>query len=225
MSARLVENTSLDYRSLAEQVAAVLLEDITKGNVATGNRQLPAETALGRRHGVSRLTVREAIKILASIGVVAVRPGRGTWVTDRNRWHLEDRRVVQARVAAGERAQVECELADARRMMIRGIAELAAQRRRPADITALHDAAHALRGAAGRGDRVACRRATRDLVQALYTAAPSPLAVHLARSVGEFLPDMTTDLADLQTRLVDAIRDGDPRAAAALAEQCLDVTR
>jgi GntR family transcriptional repressor for pyruvate dehydrogenase complex len=56
-----------------------LVEIITSGEVGPGDR-LPTERELGRRLGLSRSTVREAIRSLELLGVLDSRQGDGTYV-------------------------------------------------------------------------------------------------------------------------------------------------
>jgi DNA-binding FadR family transcriptional regulator len=57
-----------------EQILGELEESITAGALAAGDR-LPPERDLAVRFGVSRTSVREAIRVLESMGVVSVRRG------------------------------------------------------------------------------------------------------------------------------------------------------
>lgn len=66
--------------ALYQQVARTISEDIGGGRLAPGD-QLPPEAALEERFGVSRITVRGAIRELVSEGLVEIRRGRGTFVT------------------------------------------------------------------------------------------------------------------------------------------------
>ncbi|MFD2184883.1 GntR family transcriptional regulator [Rhodoplanes azumiensis] len=60
----------------------LLLRDrIVGGAVAPGGR-LPSEPALAQEHGVSRVTVRRALDLLADEGLVRRRVGSGTFVED-----------------------------------------------------------------------------------------------------------------------------------------------
>jgi len=61
------------------QLAHDLRESITSGEFAVGEL-MPTETDLCNHYGVSRITVRAAIKELAAQGIVAKRPGIGTRV-------------------------------------------------------------------------------------------------------------------------------------------------
>ena len=63
-----------------EQVVDQLLERIHGGEFAPSQR-LPTERELGEMFGVSRGVIREAIKVLNSLGVVESRQGSGTYVS------------------------------------------------------------------------------------------------------------------------------------------------
>lgn len=61
------------------QVAADLREKITAGDYAPGE-QLPSERELVDSYGVSRPTIREAVNLLRSEGLVTAEHGRGVFV-------------------------------------------------------------------------------------------------------------------------------------------------
>jgi len=65
-----------------EQLAALLRERITSGDLREGDR-LPSETALAQQAGVSRSTVREALRILEQAGLVERASPRIMIVADR----------------------------------------------------------------------------------------------------------------------------------------------
>ncbi len=65
---------------LYQQIAARIAEDISSGALTAGMR-LPAEPAMMTSYGVSRVTVRQAIALLARNGQVVARRGKGTYVT------------------------------------------------------------------------------------------------------------------------------------------------
>lgn len=76
-------HTNLETRPaeapLYRRVVDALRDDIASGHPAVGDR-LPTEDALCRRFGVSRHTVREALRALREEGLVASRQGAGTTV-------------------------------------------------------------------------------------------------------------------------------------------------
>jgi GntR family transcriptional regulator, transcriptional repressor for pyruvate dehydrogenase complex len=65
-----------------EQLAGLLRERITSGELGVGDR-LPSETALAKQAGVSRSTVREALRILEQSGLVERASPRIMVVADR----------------------------------------------------------------------------------------------------------------------------------------------
>lgn len=71
-----------DSRSLPTQLAALLRARIISGALEPG-QQLASEHTLSKEAGVSRSTVRAAIRILSESGLVRVQPGAGTFVTAR----------------------------------------------------------------------------------------------------------------------------------------------
>ena len=71
--------TGKKVRKLPEQVADKLREMIIQEEMKTGSK-LPAEAELMARFGVSRSTVREAVKILKTENIVDIRQGQGTFL-------------------------------------------------------------------------------------------------------------------------------------------------
>jgi GntR family transcriptional regulator len=63
------------YRRIAETIRA----EIEAGTFGPGSR-LPTELELADRWGTSRSTIRDAIKVLTTKGLVDARPGQGTFV-------------------------------------------------------------------------------------------------------------------------------------------------
>lgn len=67
--------------SLSEQTAGQIMEMIlVEKRFRTGDK-LPNELELAQELGISRVTLREAVRILCTRGIVEIRRGRGTFVT------------------------------------------------------------------------------------------------------------------------------------------------
>lgn len=75
--------------SLAQQTAQGLYNQIVAEKRFAPGEKLPNEVAWSRQLGVSRATLREAIRTLAAQGVLEVRRGRGTFVSGQVR-EIED---------------------------------------------------------------------------------------------------------------------------------------
>ena len=65
--------------ALPEELADKLLESIVDGQFPVES-VLPSEGELALKYGMSRLTVREAVRILRSQNIVTIRRGRGPFV-------------------------------------------------------------------------------------------------------------------------------------------------
>lgn len=66
---------------LYERIVSQIENRIEAGELKVGD-QLPAERELAEQFAVSRTAVREAVKALRQKGLVEIRPGRGTFITN-----------------------------------------------------------------------------------------------------------------------------------------------
>jgi hypothetical protein len=80
-------NTKLNNRPLYEDVADRLREQIFAKQLAPGSWL--DEQSLAEQFGISRTPMREAIKVLASEGLVTIKMRRGAYVTEVARKDLE----------------------------------------------------------------------------------------------------------------------------------------
>ncbi len=71
------------YRSKVTRLAELLAEDLASGHYAAG-QMLPAETELGMRYSSSRMTMRKALDMLATRGLVRRLPHRGVQLLPRS---------------------------------------------------------------------------------------------------------------------------------------------
>jgi GntR family transcriptional regulator len=68
-------STKPKYRRIADSLA----DDILAGRLKAGD-QIPSERVIAEEHGISRMTVRQALKHLADRGMIEARVGQGTFV-------------------------------------------------------------------------------------------------------------------------------------------------
>lgn len=79
MTVAFAESQTIQRRSLHDELTELLRGLITGGELAPGEK-IP-EQRLCERFGVSRTPLREALKVLASEGIVTLRPNRGAVVS------------------------------------------------------------------------------------------------------------------------------------------------
>lgn len=207
-------------RTAATRVSDALAEAILSGALAAG-AALPPEPELAARFGVSRLTVREAVKSLAARGLVRVRRGEGTRVLDfRSEGGLDLLADLIAARGEGGFALLR-EAMELRRIIAVETAALACERAGRRGVRGLRDAIARQRARAG--DPAAFARGDIEFSRALVEAAGNlPLLLlfnalaRLATARPELLeaatlePEETLRLYEGAVALVEA---GDAEAA------------
>lgn len=209
-------------RNAFEVTVERLATAIRLGVLSVGDR-LPPERDLADRFGVSRVTLREAIRALREVGLVESRRGRGggTFVCAPRRTGRRGPRQIGR--SMGDALP---DALDMRRVVEPGAAELAATRSLSAeDRTALRRCLDAATTTAGRGRRVADSR----LHLAIAACAGSPTLADAVAGVQLRLDDLLRAIpvlaaniahSDAQhAEIVDAVLSGDAaRARTAMVE-------
>lgn len=113
--------SNIKNRLLAQQIEEQILTYILSEPVPVGGK-LPNEFKLGEMFGVGRSTVREAVKTLVSKGVLEIKRGAGTYVTNTSRAE-EDPLGLRG---IEDKVSLALDLVDVRMMLEPGIAEMAA---------------------------------------------------------------------------------------------------
>lgn len=122
----------------ADRVFTEILERIVNGTYPVGE-DLPGENALASDLRVSRLTVRESTRALASQGVIATHQGRRNRVAPTHEWSVLDPVIVSAlvRLDTDASSALLADLLETRRMLEVPLARLAATRITDAQLDAL----------------------------------------------------------------------------------------
>jgi GntR family galactonate operon transcriptional repressor len=122
------------------RLADLVVEAITDG-VVGGTLEpatvLPPESALAEQFQVSRVTVREAVKLLEAKGLLEVRHGIGAVVRERAGWNLLDTGVLAAAVHHDGSVRILDELVGVRIALESSLAGLAAERATDEDRAAI----------------------------------------------------------------------------------------
>lgn len=124
-----------ERKSLVDVVVDDVLDRILRGDIEP-HSMLPTEVDIAREVRVSRLTVREAMKILKSQNIVETRRGLGTFANPPQSWTgLEA--VMRVASQKSDSGQIALRLLEVRRMVEVGAAELAASRHSREDLDAM----------------------------------------------------------------------------------------
>ncbi|GGQ33333.1 FadR/GntR family transcriptional regulator [Streptomyces mutabilis] len=209
----------LSVPKASDVLAAEVRERILSGEFGEGTA-LPPERQLVEQTGLSRATVREALRILEVERLVDIRPGRGggAFVHRPGRESLAS--TVQL-VIRGQRIRLEA-LHETREAIEPACAGLAARRRTERDLANL-DTAHA--ELVGAGDDVPrFLRANIQWHNAVARAGGNELLIGFLDALSESI-HASTDLAQFMdvrirrltarahARITEAIRSGDEEAA------------
>jgi DNA-binding FadR family transcriptional regulator len=208
---------------LSAQVADQLRQRIQAGEFPVGSR-LPTELELTRELGVSRNSIREALRSLVHAGLLRARAGDGTYVTATS-----DLAPTLARRLELDRA---ADVAEVRLLLEREGARLAAQRATPDQLDGLR-AALAAREAAR--DGAAYAEADIAFHHVLLEASGNVLLAELYRGTGGIeesvlritpLDDRfadylaaTGELDRAHAEILEAVEAGDADAAVVAAER------
>ncbi|WP_306233524.1 FadR/GntR family transcriptional regulator [Agrococcus beijingensis] len=193
-----------------------LLDAIIDGALTAGE-QLPPEGVLATEFGVSRLTMREAVRLLQAQGVIVQVPGSRHRIAQVAEWTGMDAVVRHAR-SAGQRRQSSLELLEVRMMIETGAAQLAAERRTDEHLEQLEDALARMEQHHGSGDVDAFVQADlefHDLVMRaadnrILVAALLPLTSMLTETRGETsaVLEIREHAIDEHRKVLESIRSG-----------------
>ena len=123
----------IERKRLTDQIIEHLVALIADGELKPGDK-LPPEPQLMEQFGVGRSSIREAIGALELIGLVTVRPGHGTHITD-SLDKVQTKSVGLSLITIGQ--DKIRDLVEARVELEQAIVRLAAQRATEEDIAEL----------------------------------------------------------------------------------------
>lgn len=210
-----------------EETVERLLQAVRLGQVPVGGR-LPTERELAGALGVSRPTLREAIKALAQSGYVESRRGRagGTFVLPPQEWRRDQRDAREVAADMGGGAVDDALLL--REVLEPGAAELAARLRPSAEAVAELRAALDLEQSADVADyRPADSRLHLAIVSLVGSASLSAVVSDNRMRINDLLdaiPLLPPNIAHSRAqhvRIVRAILSHDPGAARTLMAEHL----
>jgi DNA-binding FadR family transcriptional regulator len=217
---------------LPDQIVGELLRAVADGSYPPGSR-LPPEAELAARARVSRLTLREAVKVLRDKGVLRVEQGRGTFVNPPAAWSALDADLLASRTALSG-GLLTPQIVEARRVVEVGIAGLAAARRTDEDLASMRAVVDTMRTTHAEGDVEAFSVADSAFHETVLHAAGNPFLtalfepirtlVHQVRVSTSHLP-LSRELAiAAHTRILEAVEAQDEEEARRAVSDHLDET-
>ncbi len=217
----MTDTSPLVKRSLVDQALEQLRLRINNGTWTVGQR-LPTEPELPTELGISRNTVREAMRVLAFSGLIEIRQGDGSYL----RAVVDPLDTLKAlSCCSHEQAR------ETRHILEVEAIGLAALRRTDEDLIALREAL----GVSGRhyhGDLdsyIACDLVFhRRLVDAAHNPTLSALYRYFSSVIGAQLRQTLNitprrqEVFDLHVELLDAVEQRDPERAKAISRQLIN---
>lgn len=213
--------------SLSDELADRLLNAIIDGTYPPG-AALPPEGELAEQSGMSRLSVREAIKVLRTQNIVRIQRGRGTYVNPPGQWTALDPLIRAAASAPKSSRMISERLIEARRLIEIGAIELAASRRTEEDLAQLRDLLQDMRKGADAGDVAAFVEADIAFHDTVMRASGNAFIPLMFEPFGRLLYEgrrETSAVAEIRehaiahhTQILQALETGDP----ALARKAMD---
>src|SRR5215813_1106511 len=207
--------------SVISKAADEIRRLIGAGNLKPGDA-LPVELKLSKSLGISRGSVREALRVLDGLGLVEKQPGRRVIVADRSRLEMPP--------SIGEAALLKAlpVVYKVRGLVEERCAELAAHHRTDEEVAELEGYLALFEEARKRGDQVAAAHNHGAFHTGLVSAARNPVLTALFQqvrfsiaAVGDRLPESLRDprAASLHTAILEAVRSRDARRARAAARR------
>ncbi len=211
--------------TLTRQVTSLLTEEIVSRRLPP-NELLPKEQALAEQLGVSRMVIRESLRMLAALGLVDVRHGVGVYVNPPEAWEVAEPLSLLLRA---DRESLMRWL-EVRALFEVGLVRLAASRADEPNLEALSAAQERMRTSeqpeevvsADLDFHLALSAATGNpLFEVLMGPIMKPVREHLLSAVR--IPGRRAQSIAEHEAIVQAVADRDPERAAALMEKHLSV--
>ncbi|MTD16495.1 FCD domain-containing protein [Nakamurella sp. YIM 132087] len=208
-------------RNLHDSVVQRWGAEIVDGTLPTGSRVVADEAA--ERFGVSRSVIREAVRVLESMGLLATRRRVGITVQPPEGWNPFDPNIIRWRLAGPDRDAHLRSLGELRGAVEPLAARLAAERADPEDCGRLTAAVIGMSATARAADGAAYLGHDADFHRALLRASGNPMLAGLSQVVVEVLAGRTRHALMPRTAVPEAVQwhaavaaavqAGDPDAA------------
>ena len=219
--------------NLHRQATELLALRVLEGGYPVGGA-LPTEPDLCLELGISRTTVRSAVRELAAKGMLEVGPSRGTRVRPRVQWNLLDADVIRWRIRLGVDRKLIEDIYELRECFEPKASQLAAERGTGAQHAAIAEAFAGLESSREAGGRhsvetdVAFHTAILSGAGNEYIAALSnvvTMALRVSFEIARKRRDLSESDIDQHRMIRDAILSRDGQRAFAVTAQLLEASK
>lgn len=161
--------------------------ELVRGNGVSRGERLPSEPALAAQLSVSRPSLREALSVLETLGVLEIKRGSGVFVKDPNAAEVagDVSSIRRAAISAKETEQFADVLRDIRLIVEPLAAKLAAIHAGKEDLALMRFQLGQLADAAKRGDMVTAAHADVAFHAAICSASGSRILINVLRALEE----------------------------------------
>ena len=214
--------TELAGSTLVDDVTEEIRRMILTGEVEPGEF-LPTRKELAAQFGVGLSTVQEAIQALSAVGMLASRPGKGTWVREDALDSLIHPEAVRTRLGELNAEKVY----EARGVIEIALTEMAARRAAPEQVEAIWSALERMEATIDDDEAfveadldfhlMVARAGGNELLEQFYHLSRR-LVVQVITEVLH-LPKVKQDSIPYQRAIAEAIEAGDPERSRRAAEE------
>ena len=203
------------------EIVEQIQEAIFRGDFAAGDR-LPPERELVQTFGVSKVTVREALRILETYGLISIRPGAsgGAFVNERTSQPVSRAVYNQLQLEGFSISQ----LYTARILFEPAVAELACQSANDEDLRELEASVERTRQLVAEGQKTSPE--SQEFHSILIRSAKNPVIqiilsslldlIKLSRALVPSTPEISKMVLDDHEAIVEAMRQRDAAKVKAL---------
>ena len=218
----------INHKRISEEVADLLMDRIRSGSLTVGEK-LPPERQLAEKLGVSRTSVREALRYLESMGYIRSAVGGGNYVSSVTLEHV----LPPLTAMMSQDLQFAIDMIDMRRILEVNMASLAAEQATKEQVARIYGAilnmeAEIEKGHIGiEGDNqfhLEIARASRNKAFTVFTELFASLLSE-SRKATLCIEGQPHKTIEDHLAIFEAIRDKDPVRSAHVMEEHLSKAR
>jgi GntR family transcriptional regulator, transcriptional repressor for pyruvate dehydrogenase complex len=203
---------------VSSRIMNQIVDQLLSSHLKPGDK-LPTEFDLAAEFGVARNSVREAIKMLSSLGVIEIRRGQGTFIAQSQSTAVVD--ALALNLVFGEKTSTE--LFELREMLEHAVMQLAARKAQDEDIRELEEINQQLKKVGS--DQKAVRQLDLSFHLTLLKATQNSLLRKIGKAIYTLffasLGDAEINPSVIHTdhaRVIATIRGREPEAARRMVE-------